>query len=761
MAKHRPAAATGAMMLAFALSACGGGGGVNSTPAPPPSGTPITTPDPPTDPAPAAPQSPVVPSVNYDDFEYRRSDAAFAANALAAYSAGATGMGAKIAVLDSGLSDPLNQFTGRIDPASRDMVANRGIGDPDGHGTSVAAVAAAGRDGESILGVAFNATLLALRSDAVGTCGASDGCKFDDSVLARGVDHAVQNGARVINMSLGGSPSGSALTAAIDRATAAGVIVVISAGNDSAAEPDPFAHVANSPSARGLVVIAGAHDANDAIADFSNRAGGYGQYYLTARGARVLSFDQTGAHFLFSGTSYAAPAIAGAAALLAQAFPNLSGAQIVDLLMRTAFDAGAPGTDAVYGRGLLDLTRAFQPQGATSLAGSQEAVSLGSNGTLGPAMGDAGAQGTASLGAVILDGYSRAYALDLARTIGIAARAKPLARAIGGDVRRATQDAGGLAVSVSIRRDPAGQPWAGLAQLGLTRDDARRAHALGGRIAARIDRHTAAAFGYSEGGRALADMLADEEEAPFLIARRPGETPGFEARRRWAMALRHDLGRMAVTVSGERGTLLSGRLRGETEAGYHLASIDLEYAVGPARIAAGLGLLREEDSALGGRFGPALGGGGATTRLLDLDARLAIDEGWYAGASWRLGWTKADVGGALADGRLRSTAFAVDLGRVRALDRFGVRIAQPLRVATGGYGLRLPTSYDYASGAVGYELRRLDLSPKGREIDTELAYGRRLGAAWFDANLFWRRDPGNIAAAPNDLGAAVRFSMGF
>jgi hypothetical protein len=111
-------------------------------------------------------------------------------------------------------------------------------------------------------------------------------------------------------------------------------------------------------------------------------------------------------------------------------------------------------------------------------------------------------------------------------------------------------------------------------------------------------------------------------------------------------------------------------------------------------------------------------------------------------------------------GRLVSSAFALDIGRVGPSEGFGLRIAQPLRVASGGFRLSLPTAYDYATGEVGYADRRLDLAPQGREIDAEAAYGRRLGAGWIEANLFWRQEPGNLAAAPDDLGAAVRFTMG-
>src|SRR3546814_20546781 len=109
---------------------------------------------------------------------------------------------------------------------------------------------------------------------------------------------------------------------------------------------------------------------------------------------------------LFSGTSYSAPVISGAAALLASAFPNLTGAQIVELLLSTADDAGVSGRDAVFGHGILNIARAFQPQGRPSLAGSAEPVSLNDHGQPSGAMGDSTGQLT---GATILAGYSLAY----------------------------------------------------------------------------------------------------------------------------------------------------------------------------------------------------------------------------------------------------------------------------------------------------------------------------------------------------------------
>ena len=81
--------------------------------------------------------------------------------------------------------------------------------------------------------------------------------------------------------------------------------------------------------------------------------------------------DETGTQFLWSGTSFSAPTISGAVALMAQAFPNLTGKQIVSILFQTADDLGAAGVDSIYGHGRLNIQRAFQPIGTTSLADSK------------------------------------------------------------------------------------------------------------------------------------------------------------------------------------------------------------------------------------------------------------------------------------------------------------------------------------------------------------------------------------------------------
>ena len=96
-------------------------------------------------------------------------------------------------------------------------------------------------------------------------------------------------------------------------------------------------------------------------------------------------------------------------------------------------------------------------------------------------------------------------------------------------------------------------------------------------------------------------------------------------------------------------------------------------------------------------------------------------------------------------------------------DNIGLRLSQPLRVEHGGLAMLLPTSYDYATLTATRSLSRMSLTPSGRELDAELSYGSSLldGRAWFGGNLFYRRQPGHIASAPDDKGAAIRFSLGF
>ncbi len=725
------------------LAACGGGGGstpVASTPTPTPAPTPAPTPTP-------APST-------YDTAEYRRSNAAVQARALSAYTAGATGAGVLAGVIDSGVDTTSSEFAGKISGQSGDFAGTRGLQDEGGHGTAVASVLLAAKNDSGIHGVAFDATLLVLRADTPGSCTAPgaevDNCSYSDNAIARGLDRATAARAKVVNISLGGSAANATLRAAIDRATAAGTIIVFSAGNDgvtdpaAAVNPDRLAQIANDPVARGLVLVAGSTDANLALADFSNRAGNTAAHYLTALGVRVRAPDQTGTSFLFSGTSLSAPVVAGAVALLAQAFPALTPTQIVDLLLRTATDLGGSGTDAVYGRGELNLERAFAPQGSLSLAAAPDvAVSATVNATLASAMGDAGQGG---LGAHIRDGYGRGYAIDLAPTLRRAGQPARLTGALAGTARSLAVARGAGVFALTVADDH-------VARLRLVPGEALAARALAGSVAARLGPHSAVAFGFASDGAALARQL-QQAGGPAFVATRDAPQ-GFERDGGGAVALLQVFGRLGITVAAEQGVVRRALAIDETRGlggrhGYASAGLALDRRAGPLTATLRLTRLDEADTVLGGELGRALGGGGAATWFAD--AGLATGTGpWRLAATVRRGWTALVSRGGRAPATLATQAWSVEVERTQLFgprDSLALRWSEPLRVVRGTLAV------------AGFDAP-LDLRPQGHERGVEAVYALPIGAGSLILNGYWRHQPGNIAAAPTDVGTALRYALTF
>ncbi|MBF9151360.1 S8 family serine peptidase [Novosphingobium sp. 1Y9A] len=700
---------------------------------------------------------------------------------MTAWQAGASGAGTTIAVVDSGINTANTEFAGRISSASRDVAGSRGlVNADDDHGTQVALTAAAARNNSGMMGIAWGATVQMLRADTPGSCSGTDGCSFSDENIAAGIDAAVAAGARVINLSLGGDPGNATLRAAVGRAASAGVVVIVSAGNEGQstdpaidpANPDPFA-VSVLQAGSGNVIIVGSVNSSGAASDFSNKAGTSAASVLMAQGEEICCVYEgstikttTNAQGTFvtvvNGTSFAAPQVSGAVALLAQAFPNLTGTQIVDLLLRSARDAGATGTDAIYGRGILDIARAFAPQGSTGLAGTQVAVPLDSlAGTTSGAMGDA--LSGASLGTVMLDGYQRAYKLNLAAGLRVGQSRLPLHEALAGGGRPVAMDASGFALAFTVDRRFGAVP------LRLALGERQQARVLASSVVTRLDRSLDLALGWKVSAESLTARLQQRHEPEFLVA---GVASGVFTRPETGMAARYRLGRLGLTVSAERSVLVRPdplRERREdrmTQIGFALDGGQdgaLDWRLG-------LGLMREERTVLGARFADALGGGGATTATVSPGfgwrfGRSKAGGGWALGATGSLGFTRIDRGAVATGGsRLVSSSWSVDLSREGVLaggDRLALRVSQPLRVERGGLELNLPVAWDYATQSATFARVPLSLAPNGRELDAELAWATALWGGDASARVFFRREPGHFAGAPDDGGVAVRWSRGF
>jgi hypothetical protein len=770
-------------IAALSLAACGGGGGARPTPTPAPPPTPAPTPAPTPTPTPTPP-----PTGNFNTAETRRSDGVNFHGAITAYQAGATGQGILAGVIDDGIDQDSPEFAGRISPQSADLAGTRGINGEGTHGTNVAQVLLGGKNDAGTFGIAFNANLLVLRADRPGSCATEDpsndesGCRFPETAIAAGLDRAIGAGARVVNISLGGEdPPGATLRAAVARATAAGIIVIVSAGNDGDTtangndpnNPDFFARGLRDAGG-GLVVIAGSVNDNGAISGFSNRAGVYAASYLSALGEGVCCAYENGVLktegnfvFVLNGTSFAAPQVAGAVALIAQAFPNLSSQQIVSLLYQSARDAGAAGDDAVFGQGILDIARAFQPMGATSLAGTSTPVALGAPlGILGGPMGDAGGAGTTGL---VTDGFGRAFNVDFGGSLGSRRPDFKLSGAIGGLVRQQSAASPSLALSLVTAPGAGGTD----ALAGLSFHDAQRARTLAASVMTRFDARTRIGFAAGRGtGGQLAGERGESSHA-MLIGDAAHEGLGFAAKPGVGAIVRHNIfNNQYVNVILENGWVSGSRwqddpllrYRSGRDSRYQRLGAAWDGRFGPVRTALGASWLRESDSLLGARLGPMFGAGGATSLVGDASVLLDMRDDWQIAAAWRQMWTRPDSQGLIAGGALWSTAFSFDVAKanlVRAGDRAALRFAQPLRVARGGIDLMLPVAHDYATGRTDFGRRSYNLAPTGRELVVEASYALSLFGGELIANTWWRQDPGHIAAMPDDQGAALRFTMGF
>jgi subtilisin family serine protease len=289
-----------------------------------------------------------------------------------AWQAGLDGRGIKVAVLDTGVDATHPDLVGKIAEA-RDFSGSPDTTDHFGHGTHVAATVAGtgAASGGTRKGVAYGAQLL------IGKVLDDSGSGYESGII-EGMEWAAAAGARVVNMSLGGSATDGTdpMSAAVDRiSNQSGTLFVVAAGNEGAD------YTVGTPGAATSALTVGAVDRDDALADFSSRGPRVGDLGLkpeiTAPGVDIVAARAAGTEMgtvvddfytAASGTSMATPHVAGAAAILAQQHPDWTGAQLKDGLVSTARTVAGTSVFS-QGAGRVDVARAVtQPVVATGVA---------------------------------------------------------------------------------------------------------------------------------------------------------------------------------------------------------------------------------------------------------------------------------------------------------------------------------------------------------------------------------------------------------
>lgn len=382
--------------------------------------------------------------------EYYTSRALDSVKASSAYARGYTGKGSTIAILDTGISTTGVEFGNGKIVLSQDFSGSGSITDNVGHGTHVAGIAAASRNGVGMMGIAFDANLMIAKVS-------NSNMLTMDPVIA-GLNWAATNGAQVANLSAniglsptsigakmiasgvystnftnkGGAPANIGLNVSQwGAAMKNDIVLVVAAGNDSTAYAGGITQMATAVDNKnnlvlgGRMLVVGSWDPyKNSMASFSNQAGSLctvmvgtvcqdkykiSDFYILAPGTSITSTYPVGmiksGYATMSGTSMSAPTVAGAVAIIHQEWPQMTGANIAKLLLVTA-NKNLPGyNSSVMGQGLLDMDRATQPVGALGIPvtgrGSVPVSTL---------LTTSGSAGTAKIASIMaMDDFQRDY----------------------------------------------------------------------------------------------------------------------------------------------------------------------------------------------------------------------------------------------------------------------------------------------------------------------------------------------------------------
>lgn len=717
------------------LAACGGGGGVNSSGSTaPPSTTPAPTPAPSPTPSPGpAPTS----------SEYDRSLAAKGMKAQAAHDAGITGKGVTVAIIDTGIDVDGPEFKGRISPDSTALeqkVARCGncaaetirfsLDDKAGHGSQTAAIAAAARDGSAMHGVAPDATILAIKitgadlTNVTPTSGAiPEADSANAALIAPAIRYAVDKGAFAISMSLNGFATGfmaAEQKAAMDQVRTADRLFVNSVSNDKG--QDSYAGqivenlVGTDMANKDWFLFGIRVDQNLRPPTDNGVPGALADRTLAVVALGIPTVGKDGESVTVNGNSFAAPAIAGAAALLKQYWPKLGGREISRILLDTATDLGAPGVDQVFGAGLLDVEKAMKVQAPAASFAAADAVlirfsSLTTSAPFGGAAAAAALNGRTGK-MTVFDRYGRDFAMTGSANV----------RARGS----------GLLAGAMLA--PTDAPWraaqAEAARFGFATN-------VGAQAAVRPDIPAVVSFSPVVGQQVTLGTNVMVGGGTGLA--------GSPLRGITSMPVGSMYSWFAGgwSASFSSGTSRDGRLRQQV----------LGFAM-PLGFGLELSDLAERGQVLGMRGEAALGLTGARTTLATLTYRRML-AGIDLTARATGSSTRAQGGSDLLrfGGPLIGSAFSLEGAGGLFGGRATLGLSSPLRVERARAALLTPVSFDLISGALTTRSATVDMAPTARELDLELGWSTALSPkSSLRVGVARALDAGHVAGATDTAG---------
>ncbi len=672
------------------------------------------------------------------------------------------GGGVTVALLDTGVNAAHSQL---------DVARTFDYGAvPRTHGTFLAGVVAARRDGDGMHGVAYNANLVSIGRvpTAMATpheASAADIASAAGLTRTYGTFQSTpEASSHILNMSWGERGRVPVIESALLEAAGAGRILIAALGNEGETNPvaTPALLVADAGIAGFAIAVGALNEAGTGASSGTNYCGVVARYCLFAPGTNVMSTAATLGYAVQNGTSHSAAFVSGAAAVVWAAFPNKRGDQVVGRLLSTARPLDGQEISSTYGHGALDLGAAMNPVGflSLSLKGAGRAPLAASFIDL--PRGFAVPPTDAVLAnAVVYDQQMFPFLADLNAVFRTAPQRPPESL-----LDPASWSPSGLSPTAwrtgYERLSPVGQalrpyPWARRTSWGGT-----GAYRMEFRPAPNLSLAVGRGFGAFAApndfiaGRMQRNPLRDQFSTdPFAAFTGWGEGLSLS----WRLAPH-----TALDFAGKRGEGHFGAARNR------FASAGLARDIGALTLGVRYGFLDESGSWLGVRTQGAFGGlRDARTAFVDMriQGRLAgrmtlfgsLSRGATAGGSGRPGSLVAQWG------KARSRSFLLG-GEVEGLwlasDRLALTAAMPFRVRRAKVYLDVPDR-ELADGVVSYARQAVDLRPQGREVQLQLAYAaealeRRLS---FSLGAGLRLQPNHSPSAGPEFSTALRMRLVF
>ncbi|MCX2901218.1 S8 family peptidase [Pseudomonas mandelii] len=327
-----------------------------------------------------APKQPPIDPSPFETLEYQGQKGLAVIHASSLYARGGTGQGVAVALVDSGLNSDLPEFQGRVANPGFDFVDNKiGTTDRVGHGTQMAGILAANKNGVGMHGVAFSAQLIPFRF------GDDNEPFFFDTEISKSWQSGFDKGARILNNSWANAIPATELTearynqvmpeslATARKLVQEGAVFVFPTGNELKREPlaEPGLPLALPELEKGWIAVVALKNDGSVINAKSNYCGVAAAWCIAVPGGDsgaeqgLLTTGKDGTYVQTAGTSPAAAMVSGALAALQSRYPELTAQQVRERLLASANRSGIYANTEAYGRGLMDLEAASRQEPQT------------------------------------------------------------------------------------------------------------------------------------------------------------------------------------------------------------------------------------------------------------------------------------------------------------------------------------------------------------------------------------------------------------